>query len=149
PPGAGPAVPRPGNAAGCRARMATLSLVMLIRAVRGAVLPVGQPEQASVTQCQRSRRGGKGRPGRSIHRAGMTLMRMPMTATGAWPLARGRPGAGPGRLARLRARARHTPALARRHWLFAVLLTAGLVLRILVQIAYRPALIYIDSTKYL
>jgi len=79
----------------------------------------------------------------------MTLMRMPMTATGAWPLARDRPGAGAGRLARLQARARHTPALARRHWLFAVLLTAGLVLRILVQIAYRPALLYIDSTKYL
>src|SRR5262249_2594013 len=115
----------------------------------GAVLPVGQPERASVTQCQRSRREGRGRPDGSIHRAGMTLMRMPMTATGAWPLARDRPGAGGGRLARLQARARHTPALARRHWLFAVLLTAGVVLRILVQIAYRPALLYIDSTKYL
>ena len=30
-----------------------------------------------------------------------------------------------------------------------MLLTAGLVLRILTQIAYRPALLYIDSTKYL
>jgi hypothetical protein len=30
-----------------------------------------------------------------------------------------------------------------------VLLTAGLVLRILAQAAYRPALLYIDSTKYL
>jgi hypothetical protein len=30
-----------------------------------------------------------------------------------------------------------------------VLLTAGLVLRVLVQVAYRPALLYIDSIKYL
>ncbi|MDX6389046.1 MAG: hypothetical protein QOJ73_109, partial [Streptosporangiaceae bacterium] len=36
-------------------------------------------------------------------------------------------------------------AMARRHWLLAVLLTAGLVLRVLVQVAYRPALFYIDS----
>ena len=33
--------------------------------------------------------------------------------------------------------------------MLAVLLTAGLVMRILVQIAYRPALLYIDSIKYL
>ena len=39
--------------------------------------------------------------------------------------------------------------LARQHWLFTILLTAGLVLRVLAQIAYRPALLYIDSTKYL
>ena len=47
---------------------------------------------------------------------------------------------------------RDRPALTaalRRHWLIAVLLTAGLVLRILVQVAYRPALFYIDSTRYL
>jgi len=37
----------------------------------------------------------------------------------------------------------------RRHWLLAVLLTAGLVLRAATQIAYRPALLYIDSIKYL
>jgi hypothetical protein len=35
------------------------------------------------------------------------------------------------------------------HWLAAVLLTAGLVLRVLVLIAYRPAIIYVDSLKYL
>ncbi len=40
-------------------------------------------------------------------------------------------------------------AVARRHWMLAVLLTAGLVMRILAQIAYRPALLYIDSIKYL
>jgi Dolichyl-phosphate-mannose-protein mannosyltransferase len=37
----------------------------------------------------------------------------------------------------------------RRHWLAAALLAAGLVLRILVQLAYRPALFYIDSARYL
>jgi hypothetical protein len=37
----------------------------------------------------------------------------------------------------------------RRHWLAAALLVAGLVLRVLTQFAYRPALFYIDSVKYL
>jgi hypothetical protein len=37
----------------------------------------------------------------------------------------------------------------RRHWVAAVLLAAGLVLRVLAQLAYRPALFYIDSVKYL
>jgi hypothetical protein len=41
-----------------------------------------------------------------------------------------------------------TAGLAR-HWLAAALLLAGLVLRILVQLAYRPALFYIDSARYL
>jgi hypothetical protein len=36
-----------------------------------------------------------------------------------------------------------------RHWVFATLMAAGLALRVLVQIAYRPALVYIDSDKYL
>jgi len=76
-------------------------------------------------------------------------MRMPMTASGDATPADGQPGPGAGRLARLRARARHAPELARRHWLFTALLALGLVLRILTQIAYRPALLYIDSTKYL
>jgi dolichyl-phosphate-mannose-protein mannosyltransferase len=76
-------------------------------------------------------------------------MRMPSTAAGDAAPARGQPAPAPGRLARLRTGARGIPALARRHWLFTVLLTAGLVLRVLAEIAYRPALIYIDSTKYL
>jgi len=40
-------------------------------------------------------------------------------------------------------------AALRRHWLAAALLLAGLVLRVLVQLAYRPALFYIDSARYL
>ena len=76
-------------------------------------------------------------------------MRMPMTAAGDAAPASGQPDPQAGRLARLRQQARQLPALARQHWLFTVLLTAGLVLRILTQIAYRPALLYIDSTKYL
>jgi Dolichyl-phosphate-mannose-protein mannosyltransferase len=53
-------------------------------------------------------------------------------------------------LARLGAtRSRLLVSLARRHWLLALLLTAGLVLRILAEVAYRPVLLYIDSIKYL
>jgi len=40
-------------------------------------------------------------------------------------------------------------AVLRRHWLAGVLLAAGLVLRVLAQLAYRPALFYIDTTRYL
>jgi hypothetical protein len=47
------------------------------------------------------------------------------------------------------ARWRAARAAARRHWPALVLLTVGLVLRVLVQLAYRPALFYIDSTRYL
>ena len=44
---------------------------------------------------------------------------------------------------------RKASAVLRRHWLFTVLLVAGLVLRVLASVAYRPALIYIDTMKYL
>jgi hypothetical protein len=40
-------------------------------------------------------------------------------------------------------------AAVRRNWLAAVLLATGLVLRVLAQLAYRPALFYIDTTRYL
>ena len=40
-------------------------------------------------------------------------------------------------------------ALARRHWVLVALMAAGVVLRVLAQIAYRPALFYIDTIKYL
>jgi Dolichyl-phosphate-mannose-protein mannosyltransferase len=36
-----------------------------------------------------------------------------------------------------------------RHWLATLLLAAGLVLRVITQMAYHPALLYIDSVKYL
>lgn len=36
-----------------------------------------------------------------------------------------------------------------RHWLAVTLLAAGLVLRVLALLAYRPALFYIDSVKYI
>jgi hypothetical protein len=39
--------------------------------------------------------------------------------------------------------------IARRHWVFGLLMAAGLVLRIVTQIGYEPALLYIDSVKYL
>jgi hypothetical protein len=40
-------------------------------------------------------------------------------------------------------------AMVRSHWLLSVLLAAGLALRVLAEIGYRPALIYVDSLKYL
>jgi hypothetical protein len=39
-------------------------------------------------------------------------------------------------------------ALVRQHWLAAALLTAGLMLRVLAQLAYRPAL-FLDAVRYL
>ena len=56
----------------------------------------------------------------------------------------------PGRTAgSLRTAVALAPGLLRRHWLVALLLTAGLVLRVLAVLAYRPALIYVDTLKYL
>jgi hypothetical protein len=40
-------------------------------------------------------------------------------------------------------------AIVRQNWLAAILLSAGLVLRVLAQLAYRPVLFYIDSVKYI
>jgi hypothetical protein len=54
----------------------------------------------------------------------------------------GVPDGGAGRVAAFR-------AMARQHWLISALLLAGLVMRVLSQVAYRPALLYIDSVKYL
>ncbi|HEY7432881.1 MAG TPA: hypothetical protein VH641_19340 [Streptosporangiaceae bacterium] len=45
--------------------------------------------------------------------------------------------------------AQGTTHLLRRHWLLAALLLAGLVLRVLTLVAYRPILFYNDSTRYL
>lgn len=57
--------------------------------------------------------------------------------------------AGDGRPAPVRARLAQLPGLLRRHWLVTVLLAAGLVLRVLATVAYQPALIYVDTLKYL
>ena len=39
--------------------------------------------------------------------------------------------------------------LVRRHWMFWLLLAGGLVLRAIAQVAYEPALLFIDSKKYI
>jgi hypothetical protein len=40
-------------------------------------------------------------------------------------------------------------AIAQRHWPFLVVFAFGLTLRVVTQVAYRPALLYIDSYRYL
>jgi hypothetical protein len=47
------------------------------------------------------------------------------------------------------AAAQQWPDALRRHWLACVLLAAGLTLRVLTELAYRPALFYVDTTRYL
>ena len=42
-----------------------------------------------------------------------------------------------------------TMDVLRRHWVFALLVAAGLLLRIIAQIGYQPALLFIDSKKYI
>jgi len=44
---------------------------------------------------------------------------------------------------------RRTLELVRRHWGFVAVLTAGVALRIATSLAYWPALLYVDSAKYL
>jgi hypothetical protein len=44
---------------------------------------------------------------------------------------------------------RRIPAALRYHWLATILIAAGVVLRALAQMAYHPAIIYIDTLKYL
>ncbi len=50
---------------------------------------------------------------------------------------------------RASAAAKATARAAGRNWLLVVLMAAGLALRVAAQIAYQPALLYIDSMKYL
>ncbi|MGH3186296.1 MAG: hypothetical protein ACRDPY_22250 [Streptosporangiaceae bacterium] len=42
-----------------------------------------------------------------------------------------------------------TMDVLRRHWFFALLVAAGLLLRVIAQIGYQPALLFIDSKKYI
>jgi hypothetical protein len=85
---------------------------------------------------------------------GMTVMRMPATA-GSGSAAGDGPADGPTGTstgiapAARRQSAAMAAATLRRHWLITVLLLAGLVLRGLSMAAYQPALLYIDSLKYL
>jgi len=44
---------------------------------------------------------------------------------------------------------RATAGVVRRHWMFWLLLAGGLLLRGIAQIAYEPALLFIDSKKYI
>lgn len=44
---------------------------------------------------------------------------------------------------------RRTPAVLRYHWLASAVIAAGVALRVLAQMAYHPAIIYIDTLKYL
>ena len=86
-------------------------------------------------------------------------MRMLKTASGQARPAGAAPaapeGGGPAELPEARAReavaarGRLMIGALRRHWLISALLLAGLVLRLLSSIAYRPALLYIDTLKYL
>jgi hypothetical protein len=57
--------------------------------------------------------------------------------------------AGSGRRGRLAGRYPAWALSLRQNWLAAALLTAGLVLRVLAELAYRPALFYIDTVRYL
>ena len=42
-----------------------------------------------------------------------------------------------------------TPGMLRTHWMASILIAAGVALRVLAQLAYHPAIIYIDTLKYL
>jgi hypothetical protein len=44
---------------------------------------------------------------------------------------------------------RKIPPMLRTHWLASILIVGGVVLRALAQMAYHPAIIYIDTLKYL
>ena len=52
-------------------------------------------------------------------------------------------------LERARATARWLGQALRQHWVMTALLVLGLALRVITQVAYRPALFYIDTLKYL
>jgi hypothetical protein len=52
-------------------------------------------------------------------------------------------------MTRLRGLLMAARTLARQHWLFTIVFCAGLMLRILTQLAYSPALVYIDTYRYL
>jgi hypothetical protein len=84
----------------------------------------------------------------------MTVMRLRTTAGSGPAGGDGSAGGGAAGAAGQAHSARRSPgraaaAIARRHWLITALLLAGVVLRGLSLAAYQPALLYIDSLKYL
>jgi hypothetical protein len=83
----------------------------------------------------------------ALRTSGMTgphlVARGGVTGTGSQP-----PGQD-GTPAPARAWLAQLPGLLRRHWLVTAALAAGLVLRVLATVAYQPALIYVDTLKYL
>lgn len=61
-----------------------------------------------------------------------------------------RPHQGDGSPAQQRTRSwRAISSVLRQHWLAALLLVAGAVLRVITEMAYHPAVLYVDSLKYL
>ena len=86
-------------------------------------------------QAGQARQTGQAGQARQAGRAGQAHQPQP-----------GQPGQAPHRQA---ARWHAATATLRRHWLAAALLSVGVVLRVLTQLAYRPALFYIDTPRYL
>jgi hypothetical protein len=89
------------------------------------------------------------RPGRGDLAARVSAViprrrRAPPAPSAAPPVPPGTGANAPSRTWRVRA-----AAVLRRHWLASAFLAAGLVLRALSWIAYSPALIYVDTLKYL
>jgi len=78
-------------------------------------------------------------------RVGAAMTRRRRTPPAPAEAAGGTPGSAPGPQPRLG----RTVLLLRRHWLVSVFLAAGLALRVLAKVAYSPALIYVDTLKYL
>ncbi len=93
-------------------------------------------------------RGGDGGSPREQAPAGQAASAQGPLAQGPSPQAQAaRPGPASGE--RWRAWRAQTVRVLRHHWLVSALFVAGLVLRVLAQIGYRPALLYVDSLKYL
>ena len=93
-------------------------------------------------------RGGDGGSPREQAPAGEAASAQAASAQGRTAQAQAaRPGPESGE--RWRAWRAQAVRVLRHHWLVSALFVAGLVLRVLAQIGYRPALLYVDSLKYL
>src|SRR5215467_8096852 len=122
-----------------------------VRVVHRRRLGRADPGSAQPDDPVAGHRHGPARPLPVQRWAGQSVTSLKPADVGGGPAGQVRPARPaspdvPGRAARWRAA---VPAILRRHWLAAALLAAGLVLRVLAQLAYRPALFYIDTTRYL